>query len=126
MWLNNPRRPQEASGTSGMKVIANGGLNFSILDGWWAEAYAPEFGWKIDSVDESDSVSLDEKDWFEANSMYTTLEKEILPLFYLRDAHNIPVEWIKKIRASIKNLAGYFSTERMVQEYTEKFYTRVS
>lgn len=126
VWLNNPRRPQEASGTSGMKVIANGGLNFSILDGWWAEAYTPEFGWKIDSVDESDSVSLDEKDWFEANSMYTTLEKEILPLFYLRDAHNIPVEWIKKIRASIKNLAGYFSTERMVQEYTEKFYTRVS
>ncbi len=126
VWLNNPRRPQEASGTSGMKVIANGGLNFSILDGWWDEAYAPELGWKIDSVDESDSVSLDQKDWFEANSMYTTLEKEILPLFYLRDAHNLPVEWIKKMRASIKNLAGYFSTERMVQEYTDKFYTKVS
>ena len=122
VWLNNPRRPQEASGTSGMKVIANGGLNFSILDGWWDEAYAPEFGWKIDSIE---TDSLDDKDWFEANSMYTTLEKEILPLFYLRDANNLPVEWIKKMRASIKNLAGYFSTQRMVKEYTEKFYTKV-
>lgn len=122
VWLNNPRRPQEASGTSGMKVIANGGLNFSILDGWWDEAYAPEFGWKIDSVE---TDSLEDKDWFEANSMYTTLEKEILPLFYLRDANNLPVEWIKKMRASIKNLAGYFSTQRMVKEYTEKFYTKV-
>lgn len=122
VWLNNPRRPQEASGTSGMKVIANGGLNFSILDGWWDEAYAPEFGWKIDSIETN---NLDEKDWFEANSMYSTLEKEILPLFYLRDAHNLPVEWIKKMKASIKNLAGYFSTERMVREYTEKFYTKV-
>jgi starch phosphorylase len=122
VWLNNPRRPQEASGTSGMKVIANGGLNFSILDGWWAEAYAPEFGWKIDSIE---TDNLEEKDWFEANSMYDTLEKEIIPVFYLRDVNGLPVEWIKKMKASIKSLAGYFSTQRMVEEYTEKFYTKV-
>jgi len=125
IWLNNPRRPQEASGTSGMKVIANGGLNFSILDGWWAEAYSPDYGWKIDSIEESDKVSLDEKDWFEASSMYNVLEREIIPAFYLRDANNLPVEWIKKMKLSIRDLAGYFSTDRMLKEYTDKFYTKV-
>jgi len=125
VWLNNPRRPQEASGTSGMKVIANGGLNFSILDGWWAEAYSPDYGWKIDSIEESDKVSLDEKDWFEASSMYNVLEREIIPLFYLRDANNLPIEWIKKMKLSIRDLAGYFSTTRMLKEYTDKFYTKV-
>lgn len=124
IWLNNPRRPQEASGTSGMKVIANGGLNFSILDGWWDEGYSPENGWKIDSL-LSESISLEERDLFEANSLYDTLEKEIIPLYYHRNGKGLPAEWIKKIKSSIKNLAGYFSTNRMVREYCEKFYMKV-
>jgi starch phosphorylase len=124
IWLNNPRRPQEASGTSGMKVIANGGLNFSILDGWWDEGYTPENGWKIDSM-LSEGISIEERDLFEANSLYNTLEKEIIPLYYHRNGKGIPAEWIMKIRSSIKNLAGYFSTNRMVKEYCEKFYMKV-
>lgn len=124
IWLNNPRRPQEASGTSGMKVIANGGLNFSILDGWWDEGYAPENGWKIDSL-LSESASVDERDLYEANSLYDTLEKEIIPLYYHRNKKGLPEEWVKKIKSSIKNLAGYFSTNRMVKEYCEKFYMKV-
>jgi len=124
VWLNNPRRPQEASGTSGMKVIANGGLNFSILDGWWDEGYTPENGWKIDSM-LSEGISIEERDLFEANSLYNTLEKEIIPLYYNRNGKGIPVEWIMKIKSSIKNLAGYFSTNRMVKEYCEKFYMKV-
>jgi len=121
LWLNNPRRPLEASGTSGMKVIANGGLNFSILDGWWYEGYSPEYGWKIDSYID-DKLSLEQRDAFEAKSLYDTLEKEIIPKFYNRNKKGIPEDWVKMIRASIKNLAGHFSTNRMVREYCEKFY----
>ena len=124
IWLNNPRRPLEASGTSGMKVVANGGLNFSILDGWWNEGYSPDNGWKIDSF-LSEDISLEERDLFEAKSLYDTLEKEIIPLYYLRNGKGIPTEWIKKIKSSIKNLAGYFNTDRMVKEYCEKFYMKV-
>lgn len=121
LWLNNPRRPLEASGTSGMKIIANGGLNFSILDGWWDEGYSPKHGWKIDSVID-DKISLEQRDALEAASLYETLEKEIIPKYYKRNEKGIPSDWIKMIRASIKNLAGYFSTNRMVREYCEKFY----
>jgi starch phosphorylase len=124
VWLNNPRRPLEASGTSGMKIIANGGLNFSILDGWWNEGYTPDNGWKIDSI-LSDDISLEQRDLLEANSLYETLENEIIPLYYLRNEIGIPLEWIKKIKSSIKNLAGYFSTNRMVKQYCEKFYMKV-
>ena len=124
IWLNNPRRPQEASGTSGMKIIANGGLNLSILDGWWDEAYMPENGWKIDSVMD-DSVSQEDKDKLEAMSLYDTLENEIIPLYYLRNSKGVPEEWIKKIKSSVKNLAGFFSTQRMVKDYCDKFYMKV-
>jgi len=124
IWLNNPRRPLEASGTSGMKIIANGGLNFSILDGWWDEGYAPENGWKIDSV-LTEGFSLEQRDFLEANSLYETLEKEIIPLYYFRNGKGIPEEWIKKIKSSMKNLAGYFNTNRMVKDYCEKFYMKV-
>lgn len=124
IWLNNPIRPLEASGTSGMKVIANGGLNFSILDGWWDEGYSEENGWKIDSLAD-ESVSAEEKDNYEVNSLYNTLENTIIPMFYSRDNNNVPGEWVKKIKSSVKNLAGYFSTGRMVKEYTEKFYLKV-
>ena len=124
IWLNNPRRPLEASGTSGMKIVANGGLNLSILDGWWCEGYTPETGWEINSP-EKDNLSPEEIDAAEAKSLYDTLESEILPLFYNRDNNNIPVQWIKKIKSSIKNLAPYFNTDRMVKEYTEMFYMKV-
>lgn len=124
LWLNNPRRPLEASGTSGMKIIANGGLNFSILDGWWDEGYSTDTGWKIDSV-LSDNITQEERDALEALSLYDTLEKEITPLFYLRNDKGLPEEWIKKIKSSIRILAGYFSTNRMVKEYCERFYMKV-
>ena len=124
LWLNNPRRPQEASGTSGMKIIANGGLNFSILDGWWDEGYSESNGWKIQTI-EDESIPLEQRDMLESNSLYDTLEKEIIPLFYLRNSNGIPEAWVKKIKSSIKNLAGYFNTNRMVREYCEKFYMKV-
>lgn len=124
LWLNNPRKPLEASGTSGMKVVANGGLNFSIIDGWWNEGFSPENGWKIDSI-LTENISIEERDLFEANSLYDTLEKEIIPVFYDRNGKGIPDKWVKKIKSSIKNLAGYFSTDRMLKEYCEKFYMKV-
>jgi len=124
LWLNNPRRPQEASGTSGMKVIANGGLNFSILDGWWNEGYSEKNGWKIDTISD-ENIPLEQRDLFEANDLYDTLEKKIIPAFYKRNDEGLPEEWIKKIKFSIKSLAGYFSTNRMVKEYCEKFYMKV-
>jgi starch phosphorylase len=120
VWLNNPRRPMEASGTSGMKVLANGGLNFSILDGWWAEAYTPEVGWAIGRGE--DYTDLAYQDHVEAEALYTTLEREIIPLFYDRDRDNLPRGWIAKMKASMKQLAPVFSTARMVREYAENFY----
>jgi len=124
IWLNNPRKPLEASGTSGMKIIANGGLNFSILDGWWVEGYSENTGWKIDSL-EKEHVSDDDVNDYESKSLYTVLEKEIIPLFYERDANGIPINWIKKMRGSISILGPVFNTNRMVQEYHEKFYSQV-
>lgn len=124
IWLNNPRRPLEASGTSGMKVIANGGLNFSILDGWWDEAYNENCGWKIDSATD-ESLTLQQRDILEAENLYQTLENKIIPLYYKRNQKGIPEEWISKIKFSIKTLADYFSTNRMVKEYCEKFYMQV-
>jgi len=123
LWLNNPRRPLEASGTSGMKIVANGGLNFSILDGWWNEGYSSENGWKIDSYIE-ENIPLSQRDKLEAESLYSTLEQEIIPLFYSRSDKGIPEEWIKKIKSSIKHLASYFNTNRMVSQYCEKFYMK--
>lgn len=125
VWLNNPRKPLEASGTSGMKVIANGGLNFSILDGWWLEGYSPETGWAIETPENYETMSEYDVDNFESNSLYNILENEIIPLYYKRDVNGIPVEWVKKIKGSIKNLAGVFNTERMVKEYYEMFYSKV-
>ena len=124
VWLNNPRKPLEASGTSGMKVISNGGLNLSILDGWWCEGYSPESGWKIECP-EIENASQEQIDAAEAISLYETLENEIMPLFYARDNKNIPVDWVKKIKSSIRKLTPYFNTDRMVKEYTEMFYMKV-
>ncbi len=120
VWLNNPRRPMEASGTSGMKVVANGGLNFSVLDGWWAEGYDPSVGWAIGRGEEYDDH--DYQDHVEATDIYETLEREIVPLFYKRDMDGLPPGWVAKMKASMCKLSPTYSTARMVQEYAETYY----
>jgi starch phosphorylase len=118
LWINTPRRPWEACGTSGMKILVNGGLNLSELDGWWSEAYVPEVGWALGDRKEHGS-SLDGA---EASTLYELLEKEVTAEFYKRDARNIPLAWISKIRESMARLTPHFSSNRSVREYTEKFY----
>ncbi|HPN38059.1 MAG TPA: alpha-glucan family phosphorylase, partial [Melioribacteraceae bacterium] len=124
IWLNNPRRPLEASGTSGMKCIANGGLNFSVLDGWWDEGYNPDWGWKIGSGEEYDN--LEYQDELESRLIYETLEKEIIPTFYNRTEDKLPRKWIAMMKASMKNLGPVFNTTRMVSEYAHKFYFKAN
>ena len=120
VWLNTPRRPWEASGTSGMKVLVNGGINLSELDGWWAEAYTPEVGWALgDGREHGDDPQWDAA---EAEALYQLLESEVIPQFYTRDGQGIPLAWVERVRASMSKLTGQFSTSRTVREYTEKFY----
>ncbi len=120
LWINTPRRPWEACGTSGMKVLVNGGLNFSELDGWWAEAWQPEIGWALGDGQEHDSdPAWDEK---EANDLYRQLEEAIVPEFYQRDHRGIPTDWVARVRSSMASLTPFFSTNRMVREYTEQYY----
>jgi starch phosphorylase len=120
LWLNNPRRPYEASGTSGMKVVPNGGLNCSILDGWWDEAYEPSVGWAIG--DRSESSDAGHQDWMDSQSLYQLLETDIAPTFYHRVENGVPRDWVRMVKQSIMQLAPRFSTSRMVRDYTEKFY----
>lgn len=122
VWLNTPQRPKEASGTSGMKVIYNGGLNCSILDGWWAEGYSHDLGWAIGSGEEYPESERDHQNFLESEALYTTLEKDIVPTFYTRGRDGLPRDWIAKVKASMKKLAPFFNTRRMVQEYTEQYY----
>ncbi|MCL4250018.1 MAG: alpha-glucan family phosphorylase [Anaerolineae bacterium] len=122
VWLNNPRRPKEASGTSGMKVIYNGGLNCSVLDGWWAEAYDPSVGWAIGNGEEYPEDQLEHQDFLESEAIYNLLEQDIVPLFYNRSRDGLPRDWIAKVKNSIHKLGPVFTTHRMVQEYTEQFY----
>ena len=120
LWLNTPRRPWEASGTSGMKVLVNGGLNLSELDGWWAEAFAPEVGWAIgDGQEHGDDPEWDAA---EADALYALLEREIVPAFYARDGGGIPTAWVARMRQSMATLTPRFSTNRAVREYTERYY----
>jgi starch phosphorylase len=120
LWINTPRRPWEASGTSGMKILANGGMNLSELDGWWAEAYSPEVGWAIgDGQEHGDDPNVDAA---EAEALYTLLEREIIPKFYQRDDQGIPTQWIAMMRESMARLTPVFSANRVVREYTEKHY----
>ena len=120
LWLNTPRRPWEASGTSGMKVLVNGGLNLSELDGWWAEAYTPEAGWAVgDGLEHGDDPRWDAA---EAERLYTLLEQEIVPAFYRRDAGGIPKDWVAKMRESMARLTPEFSAARTVRQYTENYY----
>ena len=120
VWLNNPRRPLEASGTSGMKIIANGGLNFSILDGWWDEAYQIDYGWKIGNGEEYEDVEYQNE--VESRLIYETLENEIVTTFYDRGEDKLPRRWIYMMKESMKNLGPVFNTNRMVSQYTEKYY----
>jgi starch phosphorylase len=121
VWINTPRRPWEACGTSGMKTLVNGGLNLSELDGWWAEAYAPEYGWAIGDRAEHDSDPA--WDRAEADALYHLLETEVVPLFYHdRDADGCPHGWVARMRASMASLTPRFSSNRMLREYVERLY----
>ena len=120
VWINTPRRPWEACGTSGMKVLVNGGLNLSELDGWWVEAYTPEAGWALgDGREHGDDPAWDAA---EADALYNILEREVIPEFYTRDARGIPAAWVARMRKSMANLTPRFSAGRTVREYTEEHY----
>ncbi len=122
LWLNTPRRPMEASGTSGMKAAANGSLNMSIPDGWWPEAYDHRNGWRI-GLGES-YPSLEEQDEVESNAIYDLFEKEVVPAFYDRGRDRLPREWIERMKDCMRTILPVFSTWRMVSEYAERFYIR--
>ena len=122
VWLNNPRRPKEASGTSGMKVIYNGGLNCSIPDGWWAEAYRHDIGWSIGHGEEYREDEWAHQDYVESQALYNLLEQDIVPLFYRQARDGLPREWIRRVKRSMRELAPAFNTHRMVQQYTDEFY----
>ncbi|RMF35930.1 MAG: alpha-glucan family phosphorylase, partial [Chloroflexi bacterium] len=120
LWLNTPRRFLEACGTSGMKAAANGVLNISILDGWWDEAYRPEIGWAIGRGEVYEDYAY--QDQVESQALYNLLEKAVIPLFYERGSDGLPRGWIAKMKASMRALCPTFNTNRMVQEYNERFY----
>jgi starch phosphorylase len=119
LWINTPRRPHEACGTSGMKVLANGGLNLSILDGWWDESYDPKVGWCLGDDQEHGDTGQDD---FEADILYRLLEEEVIPIFYNRDERGVPTAWVAKIWASMASLTPRYSSSRMMQEYVTKCY----
>ncbi|WP_319228985.1 alpha-glucan family phosphorylase [Draconibacterium orientale] len=120
VWINTPRRPWEACGTSGMKVLVNGGINLSELDGWWAKAYSPEVGWALgDGNEHGDDPEWDAR---EAEQLYHILENEVIPEFYDRKEHGIPTKWIARMRKSMAQLTPRFSADRAVREYTEQHY----
>jgi starch phosphorylase len=120
LWINTPRRPWEACGTSGMKVLSNGGLNVSELDGWWAEAYTPKVGWAIgDGKEHGEDPAWDA---LEVESLYTLLEQQIVPAFYRRNAQGMPSEWLARVRESMATLTPEFSASRAIREYTNDRY----
>jgi starch phosphorylase len=120
VWLNNPRRPLEASGTSGQKAGCHGCLNLSILDGWWREGYDGTNGFAIG--DDSHPASIEEQDRLDSENLFKALTEQVIPAFYDRDANGIPRQWIQRIRRAMVTLVPQFNTWRMVQEYTNKYY----
>jgi phosphorylase/glycogen(starch) synthase len=124
VWLNTPTRPLEASGTSGEKCVMNGVLQFSVLDGWWVEGYKPGAGWALPM----ESTYADQKfqDELDAEMIYSTIEEQIAPLYYKRDANNIPEEWVEAIKHCIADVASNFTTNRMMRDYEERFYNKLS
>jgi starch phosphorylase len=120
IWLNNPLRPLEACGTSGMKAAANGGLNMSVLDGWWAEGYQPGLGWAIGGGEEYENPAYQNQ--IESQTIYNLLEKTIVPLFYERGRDNLPREWIGMMKKSMQTLAARFNSHRMLEDYVHRFY----
>jgi len=123
VWLNTPTRPMEASGTSGMKAVLNGVMNFSVLDGWWIEGYIPEAGWAIQEEKTYDSDLL--QDELDAEILYSTLENEIIPMFYDRDKHGIPAEWVRWIKNNIARIAPHFTNKEMLDNYFERYYNKL-
>ncbi len=121
VWLNTPRRPREASGTSGMKASLNGIPNLSVMDGWWVEGYNGANGWAINGYV---ADSPEEQDAYDANRVYELLEEEIVPLYYTRDQDGIPRGWVDVMREAIRTNAPFFSTRRMVKGYTTDLYLR--
>ncbi|SPF47447.1 conserved hypothetical protein [Syntrophobacter sp. SbD1] len=120
VWINTPRRPFEACGTSGMKVLVNGGINLSELDGWWAEAYSAEVGWALgDGGEHGDDPAWDAA---EAEALYNLLEREVVPAFYSRNKEGIPTAWVDRVRTSMAELTPQYSADRTVREYTERYY----
>ena len=120
LWLNTPRRPLEASGTSGMKAGVNGVLNCSVLDGWWDEGYSPDIGWAIGRGESYDDEEL--QDEVESKALFDLLEREIIPMFYTRGRDNLPREWIRYMKASMREVGKRFSSHRMLMEYAENYY----
>jgi starch phosphorylase len=120
VWLNTPRRPLEASGTSGMKAGCHGCLNMSILDGWWREGYDGNNGFAIGP--DSHPASVEEQDRVDSENLYKVLTTEVIPLFFKRDEQGIPRDWIKRVRNAMVTLVPKYTTARMVREYTEKYY----
>ena len=120
VWLNTPRRPMEACGTSGMKAVANGALHMSILDGWWAEGYSPGAGWAIGAGEEYEDTQY--QDEIESRAMYELLEREVIPAFYARTRDGTPREWIRMMKASMRRLCPIFNTHRMLEDYVDGFY----
>jgi starch phosphorylase len=119
VWMNVPRRPLEASGTSGEKVAMNGGLNFSVLDGWWLEGYDGTNGFAIGDAVASEPAEMDTAD---AESLYRVLEEEVVPAYYERDEQGIPRKWVAMMKRSISTLAPEFNSDRMVEDYLRRIY----
>jgi starch phosphorylase len=120
VWLNTPRRPNEASGTSGQKAAINGVLNFSVLDGWWREGYNGRNGWAIGSDRTYDDPDVQDSE--DVKSLYEILENQIVPLYYERSADNLPSEWLGWVKESIRSLGPQFNMSRMVKEYAHEMY----
>jgi hypothetical protein len=123
VWLNTPTRPLEASGTSGEKAVMNGVLNFSVLDGWWAEGYRPDAGWAIqEKRTYQDQRYQDEMD---AETIYNTLENEIVPLYYARNVHEVPTGWVAAMKKCLREISPRFTMKRMMDDYFEKYYNKL-